>query len=51
MRDVHELAADVRGEIDVLGREAAERGLTRNGTPNQLGRDLDELADALGLYD
>ena len=48
VRDVRELPADVRGEIcDVIGYEAAQRGLDRNGTPNQLGRELDVLADAL----
>ena len=35
--------------IDVLGHEAAARGLDRDGTPNRLGRELDELAEALGL--
>jgi hypothetical protein len=33
----------------VLGHEAAERGLSRDGTPNRLGRELDELANALEL--
>jgi len=28
---------------------AAERGLNRDETPNQLGRELDELAEALGF--
>jgi hypothetical protein len=50
VRDVRELPADVRGQmLDVLGHHAAERGFNRDGTPNQLGRDLDELAEALGL--
>ena len=50
VRDVRELPEDVRGAIvDVLGHKAAERGLGRDGTPNQLGRELDELAEALGL--
>jgi hypothetical protein len=50
VRDVRELPEDVRGRIvDVLGHEAAERGLDRDGKDNQLGRELDELADALGL--
>lgn len=44
-----ELPADVRGAIlDVLGHEAAARGLDRDGTPNQLGRELDELGEAVG---
>jgi len=47
-RDVRELPADVRGQmLEVLGHEAAERGMSRDGTPNQLGRELDELADVL----
>jgi hypothetical protein len=50
VRDVRELPADVRGEIlDVIGHEAATRGLDRDGTVNRLGRELDELADALGV--
>jgi hypothetical protein len=48
IRDVRELSDDVRGQmLDVIGHEAAERGLSRDGTPNQLGRELDELADVL----
>jgi hypothetical protein len=40
----------VKGEIaDVLGHDAAERGLDGDGTLNKLGRELDESADALGL--
>src|SRR5262245_57439468 len=42
------IPAEVRGQIlDVIGHEAAERGLDRDGTENQLGRELDELAEAL----
>jgi hypothetical protein len=45
VRDVPELPADVPGAIcDVIGHHAAECGLSRDGTPNQLGRELDELA-------
>jgi len=52
VRDVRELPPDVRGQmLDVIGHHAAERGLSRDGTPNQLGRELDELADALDLDD
>jgi hypothetical protein len=48
VRDVRDLPADIRGAIvDVLGHEAASRGLGRDGTANQLGRELDELAVAL----
>ena len=50
VRDVRELPQNVRGEIcDVIGHHAAERELDRDGQANQLGRELDELADALGL--
>jgi len=49
-RDVRELPPDVRGQmLDVLGHHAAERGFDRDGTVNRLGRELDELAAALGL--
>ena len=56
--DVRDLDANVRGAIiDVIGRkrhglrrhEAVLRGLSRDVTPNQLGRELDEVADARGL--
>jgi hypothetical protein len=51
VRDVRELPTNVRGEIlDVLGHEAAARGLDHDGTPNRLGRELDDLVDALGLH-
>jgi len=51
-RPVSYLPADERGEIlDVIGHEAAERGLDQDGNPNRLGRALDELTDALGLND
>jgi hypothetical protein len=47
--DIRELLADVRGAIaDVIGHEAAEQGLDRDGNPNRLGRELDE-PEALGL--
>jgi len=46
--DVRDLDADTRGAIvDVLGAEAAARGFDSDGQPNALGRELDELADAL----
>jgi hypothetical protein len=48
VRDVRELSPDVRGEIlDMLGHEAATRGLGRDETPNQLGRELDAMAQAV----
>jgi len=48
VRDIRELPADVRGAIcDVIGHHAAERGLDCDGTPNQLGRELDALVAAL----
>ena len=31
------------------GHEAAERGVERDGTVNGYGRELDELAEALGF--
>ena len=34
---------------NILGHHTAECGLTRDGTPDQLGRELDELGEALGL--
>ena len=47
-RDITDVPRDVRETaVDVIGHEAAERGISRDGTPNQLGRDLDELANAL----
>ena len=50
VRDVRELPADVRGEmLDVLGHQAAERGLDRDENPNALGCELDELTHPLGL--
>jgi hypothetical protein len=50
VRDVRELPAAVRGQmLDALGHHAAERGISRDGTPNQIGRELDELAEALEL--
>jgi hypothetical protein len=52
VRDVRELPADVRGHcLDVIDHEAAERGLNRDGTVNEYGCQLDELADALELDD
>ena len=35
--------------LDVIGQEAANRGLDRDGKPNRLGRELDELGDWLWL--
>jgi len=44
-------AQEVARDAYALGRggpgEAAERGLSRDGTPNQLGREPDEMAEAL----
>src|SRR5262249_27600063 len=52
VRDVRELPPDVRGQmLDVIGHHAAECGVSRDGTENQIGRELDELAIALGLDD
>jgi len=48
--DVRDLDEDVRGAIiDTLGAEAAARGFDSDGRVNALGRELDELAEALGL--
>lgn len=48
--DVRELSSDVKGAIiDTLGAEAAARGFDRAGRVNAFGRELDELAEALGL--
>jgi len=45
---VRDLDAGVRGQIaDVLGHEAAERGLSRDGRPNRHGEELDALAAML----
>ena len=50
VRRVQELSHDVRGAMaDVLGHEAAHRGLGPDDEPNQYGRDLDALVEALGL--
>jgi len=47
-RDLRELSEAVRAEVvAVIGVEAAERGLDRNGKPNALGRELNELAGML----
>jgi hypothetical protein len=47
VRDLRDLPTAVRGEIyDIIAHHAAERGLHRDGTPNQLGC---ELAEALAL--
>jgi hypothetical protein len=52
VRNISELPADVRGDmLYVLGHEAVQRGLSRDGTVNRLGRELDEVAEALGLYE
>jgi hypothetical protein len=51
VHDVRELP-DVRGAIvDVLGHEAASRGLSRDGTPNCYGDELDGLVEVLGQDD
>ena len=50
VRELHELPADVKGQcLDVIGSEAAERGLNHDGSVNDYGAQLDELADALEL--
>jgi hypothetical protein len=50
VRDDRDLPAHVRGEmLDVLGHEATQRGVSRDGSPNRFGRELDELADAVDL--
>ena len=49
---MRELAADVRGAIvDVLGHEAAQRGVNHDGTSNRLGRELDDLQGHLARQD
>jgi hypothetical protein len=50
VRTLRELPLKVRGQIaNVLGREAAERGLDEDENPNAYGVELGELFDALGL--
>jgi hypothetical protein len=50
VRDVRALPRDTREAIcDALGHEAARRGLDANESPNDYGRELDALIDALGL--
>jgi hypothetical protein len=50
VRDVRELPRDTREAIcDALGHEAARRGLDANESPNDYGRELDALIEALGL--
>jgi hypothetical protein len=50
VRDVRELPRDTReANCDALGHEAAIRGLDANESPNDYGRELDALIDALGL--
>jgi len=50
VRRLRDLRVDVRGEIaDVLGSEAASRGLGEDETPNAYGVELGELFDALAL--
>ena len=52
VRDVRDLSDDVKGAIvDVLGHEAAERDLCRDGSVNDYGCQLDDLAEALELGD
>ena len=51
-RDVRELPRHIRGAIcDVLGFEAARRGLDASEEPNAYGRELDALVEALRLDD
>jgi hypothetical protein len=48
--DVGELPRTTReAVVDVLGRERAVRGLDDDGEPNDYGRELDALIEALGL--
>jgi len=50
VRDMRELPRDVREAIvDVLGHEAADRGLGADEEPNAYGRELDALVAALGF--
>jgi hypothetical protein len=50
VREPRELPVDVRETIaDLLGCEAASRGLDRDEVPNAYGVELGELFDALGL--
>jgi hypothetical protein len=49
VRELRDLPLDVREQIaDVLGCEAATRGLDEDEEPNAYGRELGELFDALG---
>ena len=50
VRELRELPLDVRETIaDLLGCEAASRGLDEDEMPNAYGVELGELFDALGL--
>ena len=50
VRRLRDLPVDVRGEIaDVLGYEAASRGLDEDEEANAYGVELGELFDALAL--
>ena len=50
VRDVRELPRATREAIcDALGHEAARCGLDGNEAPNDYGRELDALIEALGL--
>jgi hypothetical protein len=50
VHDLRDLPLDVREQIgDVLGREAADRGLDQDENPNAYGRELGELFEAPGL--
>ena len=50
VRDVRDLPRATREAIcDALGHEAARFGLDANESPNEYGRELESLVDALGL--
>jgi hypothetical protein len=51
VRDVRELPREVREDIyDLLGYECAEHGLDHEDRLTEYGRELDGLAEALGLH-
>ena len=52
VRDLGDLPPEVKGAIlDALGYHSAEHRVDHDGNLNQLGRDLDEIVAALGLWD